>query len=90
MDIWEASTPVPKASFPNDYRLKKTLKDTCYNTVVTEDLIKDDGLPLVKNFLNKELGEDDIAKTWDEFNDLTKEEENIEDFLSGLPKMQAE
>ena len=49
------------------------------------DLAKEGGLELVKQFLEKELGEDDLEKqvrTWDTFEDCTRGTKNIEEFLS--------
>ena len=68
--IWELTTPVLEEKMgaviasllPNDSKLKKDLKDKFFENVVIADLAKAGGLKLVKDFLDKELGEDDLEK----------------------------
>ena len=91
--IWETITDIPKekrgailaARLPNESHLKKDLKDRFFEIVEIIDLAKEGGLELVKGFLDKELGEDDLEKqvrTWDSFEDCTRGIKDIEDFLS--------
>lgn len=91
--IWELTTPVPEekmgaviaSMLPNDSKLKKDLKDKFFENVVITDLAKAGGLKLVKDFLDKELSEDDLEKrvrTWYEFEDCVRGSKDIEDFLS--------
>ena len=93
LTIWETITDVPKAKqgailaarLPNESKLKKDLKDKFFESVNVIDLAKEGGLELVKGFLEKELGEDDLEKqvrTWDSFEDCTRGTKDIEDFLS--------
>ena len=93
LTIWETITDVPKAKqgailaarLPNESKLKKDLKDKFFESVNVIDLAKEGGLELVKEFLEKELGEDDLEKqvrTWDSFEDCTRGTKDIEDFLS--------
>ena len=91
--IWETITDIPKekrgailaARLPNESKLKKDLKDKFFESVDTNDLTKEGGLRLVKDFLERELGEDDLEKqvrTWDAFEDCTRGSKDIEEFLS--------
>ena len=91
--IWETITDIPKekrgailaARLPNESKLKKDLKDKFFESVDTNELAKEGGLKLVKEFLEKELGEDNLEKqirTWDSFEDCTRGTKNIEEFLS--------
>ena len=53
------------------------------------DLAKEEGLKLVKDFLERELGEDDLEKqvrTWDSFEDCTRGSKDIEEFLSDFDR----
>ena len=97
LDIWEITTPVPEekrgaviaALLPNDCKLKKDLKDKFFETVNVQALASKEGLKLVKKFLDEELKEDDLEKqvrTWDEFEDCTRGEQDIEDFLSNFDR----
>ena len=81
--IWETITDIPKekrgailaARLPNESKLKKDLKDKFFESVDISELAKEGGLKLVKEFLEKELGEDDLEKqirTWDSFEDCTR------------------
>ena len=92
LDIWEITTPVPEekrgaviaALLPNDCMLKKDLKDKFFETVDVKTLASKEGLKLVKNFLDEELKEDDLenqVRTWDEFEDCVRGDQDIEDFL---------
>ena len=68
----------------NESKLKKDQKDKFFENVVVSDLAKVGGLQLVKDFLDKELGEDDLEKkvrTWDEFEDYTRGSREIENFV---------
>ena len=91
--IWETITDIPKekrgvilaARLPNESKLKKDLKDKFFEGVEISDLAKEGGLRLVKEFLERELGEDDLEKqvrTWDSFEDCTRGTKDIEEFLS--------
>ena len=93
VEVWETITDVPKAKqggvlaskLPNDSKLKKDLRDKFFESVDIAELATDDGLKLVKTFLEEELGEDDLEKqvrTWDEFEDCIRGTSGIEDFLS--------
>ena len=97
LDIWEITTPVPEekrgaviaALLPNDCKLKKDLKDKFFESVNVQELASKDGLKLVKEFLDEELKEDDLEKqvrTWDEFEDCTRADQDIEDFLSNFDR----
>ena len=70
---------------PNDSKHKKDLQDKFFENVVISDLGKVGGLSLVKEFLDKELGEDDLernVRTWNEFEDCTRGNKDKEDFVS--------
>ena len=93
LTIWETITDVPKvkqgailaARLPNESKLKKDLKDKFFESVDIVELAKEGGLQLVKEFLERELGEDDLEKqvrTWDSFEDCTRGSKDIEEFLS--------
>ena len=95
--IWEMTTPVPEekrgaviaALLPNDCNLKKDLKDKFFETVDVNALASKEGLKIVKKFLDDELKEDDLEKqvrTWDEFEDCSRGEQDIEDFLSNFDR----
>ena len=97
LDIWEITTPVPEekrgaviaALLPNDCKLKKDLKDKFFENVDVEALASKGGLKIVKKFLDEELKEDDLEKqvrTWDEFEDCIRGEQDIEDFLSNFDR----
>ena len=84
LTIWETITDVPKvkqgailaARLPNESKLKKDLKDKFFESVDIVELAKEGGLKLVKEFLERELGEDDLEKqvrTWDLFEDCTRD-----------------
>ena len=91
--IFEITTDLPKAKLgavvasrlPNDCALKKNLRDKFYETVDIADLTKEDGLKLVTEFLDKELGESELEKkirTWDDFEDCCRGDKDIEEFVS--------
>ena len=93
LQIWEITTGVPEgkrgaviaAKLPNDSKLKKDLKDKFFESVDIATLATKDGLDLVRNFLDRELGEDDLEKqvrTWDEFEDCTRGSTDIDEFMS--------
>ena len=53
------------------------------------ELAKEGGLKLVKEFLERELGEDDLEKqvrTWDLFEDCMRGSKDIEEFLSDFDR----
>ena len=97
LQIWEITTEVPKekrgaviaAKLPNDSKLKKDLKDKFFESVDIAVLATEDGLDLVRQFLDKELGEDDLEKqvrTWDEFEDCSRGTKNIDEFMSDFDR----
>ena len=97
LEIWELTTPVPEekrgaiiaAGLPNDSKLKRDLRDKFFENVVISELAKKEGLKLVKDFLEKELGEGDLerkVRTWDEFEDCVRKNMNIEDFASDFDR----
>ena len=97
LTILETSTDVPKvkqgailaARLPNESKLKKGLKDKFFESVDIVELAKEGGLKLVKEFLERELGEDDLEKqvrTWDLFEDCTRGSKDIEEFLSDFDR----
>ena len=97
LTIWETITDVPKvkqgailaARLPNESKLKKDLKDKFFESVDIVELAKEGGLKLVKEFLERELGEDLLEKqvrTWDLFEDCTRGSKHIEEFLSDFDR----
>ena len=84
LTVWEATTPAEKskrgpliaASLPNNsVRYKKDLQDKFYEQVDSSKLIKDEGLEIVKTWLKKELGEEDLYKcvrVWEELEENRK------------------
>ena len=97
LDILEITTPVPEekqgaviaALLPNDCKLKRDFKDKFFESVNVQVLASKEGLKLVKDFLDEELKEDDLEKqvrTWDEFEDCTRADQDIEDFLSNFDR----
>ena len=69
LTVWEATTPAEKdkrgaliaASLPNNSsRYKKDLQDKFYEQVDSDKLVTKDGLEMVKSWLKKELGEEDL------------------------------
>ena len=79
LTVWEATTPAEKdkrgaliaASLPNNSsRYKKDLQDKFYEQVDSDKLVTKDGLEMVKSWLKKELGEEDLYKcvrVWTKF-----------------------
>ena len=58
-----------------------------FEQVDGEELVEEGGLQLVKDFLDKELAEDDLSKVvkvWDEFEDCKRGNDEIEVFLSNF------
>ena len=97
LQIWELTTPVPEekkgaiiaGNLPNDYEQKKDLKDKFFETADITKLASKDGLKLVRDFLDKELQEEDLDKqvrTWDEFEDCCRGSKGIEDFVSDFDR----
>ena len=95
LTVWEATTPAEvekrgaliAASLPNkSVKYKKDLQDKFFEQVDGTKLVTKEGLALVKAFLKKELGEEDLYKSvrvWNELEDCKqKSGEIIEDFLS--------
>ena len=94
LTVWEATTPADKAkrgaliaaSLPNNsVRYKKDLQDKFYEQVDSSKLITNEGLEIVKTWLKKELGEEDLYKcvrVWEELEECKqKASETIEEFL---------
>ena len=94
LTVWEATTPAEKskrgaliaASLPNNsVRYKKDLQDKFYEQVDSSQLITEEGLEIVKTWLKKELGEEDLYKcvrVWEELEECKqKASETIEEFL---------
>ena len=91
--VWEATTPAPDdkkgaiiaGTLPNNSaRWPKDLQDKFFEQVDGEQLVKVGGLQLVKDFLDKELAEDDLSKmvrVWEEFEDCKRGNDKIEAFL---------
>ena len=93
LKIWEITTPVPEEKqgaviaslLPNDCKLKKDLKDKFFERVDITKLAAKGGLKLVTEFLDEELGEDDLEKmvrTCDDFEDCSRGQKDIDTFLS--------
>ena len=94
LKVWEATTPAPKAThgpiiagtLPNEsLKYGKDLQDKFYEWVDSEALCKEGGLELVREFLKKELGEEDLNKTirvWDELEDSVRGDMGIEQYIS--------
>ena len=94
LKVWEATTPAPKAThgpiiagtLPNEsVKYGKDLQDKFYEWVDSEALCKEGGLELVREFLKKELGEEDLNKTirvWDELEDSVRGDMGIEQYIS--------
>ena len=69
---------------PNDCKLRKDLRDKFFENVDIEKLATKEGLALVIQFLDKELGEDDLEKqvrTQEELEDCKRGDKDIEDFI---------
>ena len=94
LEVWEATTPADKsklgaliaALLPNNsVRYKKDLQDKFFEQVDGKKLVTVDGLQLVKDFLKKELGEEDLYKSvryWNELEDCRqRDDEEIEAFI---------
>ena len=94
LKVWEATTPAVKskqgaliaASLPNNsVKYKKDLQNKFFEQVDGDKLVTDEGLDLVKAFLKKELGEEDLYKcvrVWNELEDCKQgSEEGIEEYL---------
>ena len=94
LTVWEVTTPAPKnthgpiiaGGLPNEsLKYGKGLQDKFFEQVDTDELVKETGLQLVKDFLQKELGETDLNKTirrWDEFENFVGGDKGIEEFVS--------
>ena len=91
--VWEATTPAPKNTYgpiiagalPNEsLKYKKGLQDKFFEQFNAENLCKEGGLQLVRDFLKKELGENDLDKSvrrWDKFEDCRRGDKGIEEFI---------
>ena len=77
------------STLPNDSKFKKDLKGKFFENIDIKKLAAEGGLKLVKDFLDKELGEDDLEKqvrTWDEFEDCTRGRKDMEEFVSDFDR----
>ena len=98
LKVWESTTPAPKdklgsiiaSSLPNESkRWKKGLQDKFFEGVDSEVLVTSGGLELVRTFLTKELGEEELDKlvrVWDEFEDCKRGGATIDEFLSNFDR----
>ena len=98
LQVWEATTPAPASkrgpiiasSLPNDsQRYKKDLQDKFFEWVDCTRLCGDTGLDLVKEFLAKELSEEDLERSvrlWDEFEECKRDKQEIGEFLSDFER----
>ena len=96
--VWEATTPAPNdnkgaiiaGTLPNiSTKWPQDLQDKFFEQVDGEELVKEGGLQLVKDFLGKELAEDDLSKmvrVWEEFEDCKRGNDKIEVFLSNFER----
>ena len=80
------------ASLPNNsVRYKRDLQDKFYEQVDSAQLITEEGLEIVKTWLKKELGEEDLYKcvrVWEELEECKrKASETIEEFLDRYPEV---
>ena len=98
LTVWEATTPAPEesrgaiiaSSLPNNStRYKRDLQDKFYEQVDGLALVRSGGVKLVKEFLVKELGEEDLDKmvrVWDEFENCRKGDKSVVDFLDSFER----
>ena len=98
LTVWEATTPAPEdkrgaiiaSSLPNDSkRYKRDLQDKFYEQVDGLALVRAGGVKLVKDFLVKELGEEDLDKmvrVWDEFENCRRGDKSVVDFLDSFER----
>ena len=94
LSAWAAVTELAKVkqgnyvvlSLPNKSKFGNDLKERAFECISAEDLVKEDGLERVKEFLNKELGKnavDDVIEKWDEFDNCKKtDSQSLEDFIN--------
>ena len=98
LTVWEATTPAPEekrgaiiaSSLPNNStRYKKDLQDRFYEQVDGLALVRAGGVKLVRDFLVKELGEEDLDKmvrSWDEFENCRRGDKSVIDFLDSFDR----
>ena len=98
LKVWEATTPAPEdkrgaiiaSSLPNNSkRYKKDLQDKFFEQVDGDKLVTTEGINLVKTFLKKELGEEDlykIVRVWNEFEDCQRKGKDINEFLDNFER----
>ena len=98
LTVWEATTPAPEdkrgaiiaSSLPNDStRYKRDLQDKFYEQVDGLALVRAGGVKLVRDFLVKELGEEDLDKmvrVWDEFESCRRGDKSVVDFLDSFER----
>ena len=96
--VWEATTPAPEekrgaiiaSTLPNtSRRWPKDLQDKFFEQVDGEALVLKNGLKLVKEFLEKELAEDDLCKmvrVWEEFEDCSRGNDSIDTYISSFER----
>ena len=98
LKVWEATTPAPEdkrgaiiaSSLPNNStRYKKDLQDKFYEQVDGEALVRAGGVELVKEYLKKELGEEDLDKmirVWREFENCRRGDKSVVEFLDSFER----
>ena len=98
LTVWEATTPAPEesrgaiiaSSLPNNSsRYKKDLQDKFYEQVDGLALVRTGGVKLVRDFLVKELGEEDLDKmvrVWDEFENCRRGDTSVVQFLDSFER----
>ena len=96
--VWEATTPAPEekrgaiiaSTLPNtSRRWPKDLQDKFFEQMDGEALVLKNGLKLVKEFLEKELAEDDLCKmvrVWEEFEDCSRGNDSIDTYISSFER----
>ena len=98
LKVWEATTPAPEetrgaiiaSSLPNNSKkFKKDLQDKFYEQVDGDKLVTKEGVELVKTFLKKELGEEDLYKmvrVWNELENCQRSVKTIDEFIDSFER----
>ena len=98
LKVLELTTPAPKdkhgaiiaSTLPNNSkRWPKDLQDKFFETVDGDVLVTEDGLELVKDFLEDELAEEELYKmvrVWEEFEGCSRGSDSIDIFLSNFER----
>lgn len=94
LSAWAAVTELAKSkqgnyvvlSLPNKSKFGNDLKERAFESLSEDQLKSEDGLKLVLQFLDKELGKnavDDIIEKWDDFESCKKtDSQSLEEFIS--------